>query len=295
MQEFPGLRLRTDCSCLDKIDRLPWLSGEAVSVYGLRVGVQATDPAAIGWMLDRLPAPRSPAADDEPVDRLYSLYVGGPDDGAGITRQHRLYEDWTATRRSIDLEPVLEKLEWYARVYVAENAEDRIFVHAGVVAWEGEAILLPGTSMSGKTTLTGELARIGASYFSDEYAVLDDEGLVHPFPKPLSVREEGSTEQREVDPGVYGTKQATEPLPVGLVVVGSYEEGGTWQPEPMTPGQGTLELLKHAPAARRKPDRVLAALEKVASRARILVGARGEAAEAAPSIIRTLETSVRAL
>ena len=37
-------------------------------------------------------------------------------------------------------------------LWVAEHAVDRVFVHAGVVAFEGRALLLPGRSLSGKTT-----------------------------------------------------------------------------------------------------------------------------------------------
>ena len=66
-------------------------------------------------------------------------------------------------------------------VHVANYAPDRVFVHAGVVAWRGRALVLPGTSFAGKTTLVAELVRAGAIYYSDEYAVLDEQGRVHPY------------------------------------------------------------------------------------------------------------------
>jgi hypothetical protein len=34
-------------------------------------------------------------------------------------------------------------------------------------------------SYSGKTTLVSELIRAGATYYSDEYAVIDERGRVH--------------------------------------------------------------------------------------------------------------------
>ena len=64
-------------------------------------------------------------------------------------------------------------------------------MHAGVVGWNGRALLLPGRTLSGKTTLVAELLRAGATYYSDELAVLDARGRVHPFPKPLAIREKG--------------------------------------------------------------------------------------------------------
>jgi hypothetical protein len=66
---------------------------------------------------------------------------------------------------------------------VAENARRWIFVHAGVVAWRGQAIVIPGATQSGKTSLVAALVRAGAEYFSDEYAVFDARGRVHPLPR----------------------------------------------------------------------------------------------------------------
>src|SRR5207237_2668254 len=74
------------------------------------------------------------------------------------------------------------------RLTVAEFAKSRVFIHAGVVGWKGKAIVIPGKSFHGKTTLTAELVKRGALYYSDEYAVLSEEGMVYPFPKTLSMR-----------------------------------------------------------------------------------------------------------
>jgi hypothetical protein len=66
------------------------------------------------------------------------------------------------------------------------------FLYAGVVAWQGHAIVFPGRSLSGKTTLVREMLRLGATYYSDEFAVVDNSGLVHSFPRPLGIREDPS-------------------------------------------------------------------------------------------------------
>ena len=42
--------------------------------------------------------------------------------------------------------------------------------------------------MTGKTTLVKALVEAGATYYSDEFAVLDKEGQVQPYPVPLSIR-----------------------------------------------------------------------------------------------------------
>src|SRR5277367_3536052 len=42
-------------------------------------------------------------------------------------------------------------------------------VHAGAVLWRGRALLLPGGTHAGKSSLVTELLRRGATYYSDEY------------------------------------------------------------------------------------------------------------------------------
>ena len=67
------------------------------------------------------------------------------------------------------------------RILVAEWTRSLVFIHAGAVGWRGKAIVFPGNSFFGKTTLVAELVRRGAAYLSDEYAILDENGVVHPF------------------------------------------------------------------------------------------------------------------
>lgn len=63
----------------------------------------------------------------------------------------------------------------------------RINLHAGAVADEqGRAIALIGPSGSGKTTAISLLAG-SLGYLSDETVSLDEDLLIHPHPKPLSV------------------------------------------------------------------------------------------------------------
>ena len=73
---------------------------------------------------------------------------------------------------------------------VAQRSRQMLFVHAGVVGWRGMAIVIAGRSHTGKSTLVAELVRRGAVYYSDEFAVLDDMGMVHPYRRPLVLRGE---------------------------------------------------------------------------------------------------------
>ncbi len=85
---------------------------------------------------------------------------------------------------------VLKYFDSYLRVTVAENCPDRVFVHSGAVAIDGKAILLPGNSFTGKSTLTHELVKLGCKYLSDEFAILDEDGLVSPYARPINLRTE---------------------------------------------------------------------------------------------------------
>ncbi len=102
--------------------------------------------------------------------------------------RYEITRDDESVVRSSRLATVYDAFESNLRLLVAEFAPRRVFIHAGVVARNGAAIILPGKSFSGKTTLVKELIRAGAVYYSDEYAVLDSWGRVHPFLRPLEVR-----------------------------------------------------------------------------------------------------------
>jgi len=100
-----------------------------------------------------------------------------------------LRDDKPFTKAGLEFEHALLLLEAQVRAHIALHAPDRIFVHAGVVAHRGRASCCRGLSFAGKTTLVAALVRAGATYYSDEFAPLDADGLVHPYARPLSLRD----------------------------------------------------------------------------------------------------------
>lgn len=176
------------------------------------------------------------------------------------------------------------------RLTVAEFAKSRVFIHAGVVGWKGKAIILPAKSFQGKTTLVKELTKLGAKYYSDEYAVLDENGLVHPFPKTLSIR--GLTDQYqqvEFEVETFGGIKGTEPLTVGMILLTEFESNAKWQPFLLSDGAGVMELLSHTIPIRYNPKFSLKVLNKTVSRAIIVKTKRGEAKDFAVKLLSFFE------
>jgi hypothetical protein len=260
----------------------------SLTAYGVRVGVRVNDAAMLDAIRSYLPVGWKPSPVSV-VERLYSLIHGGAGERPGVRRFNLLYGDIVRLARTTDLEEMLEMFESDLQLHVAEAARRRVFIHAGVVGWKGRAILIPGRSLSGKTTLVAALVRLGATYYSDEYAVMDKSGRVHPFPKPLQIREGASTKQTKHSVEEFGGRVGHRPLPVGLIISSRYRSGARWRPRPLSTGQGMLELLANTVSARRNPRAALSALQQAASGAQTLKGERGEAANAAHAILKRLE------
>jgi hypothetical protein len=276
---------------MQKLDRLGWAAGMAFTSFGVRIGVRTTDPSVLPEIEAALPPGWKPTKGAS-VSHMFSVVAGGAGHGKGVRKMWIAYDGWVRTARAREPEPVMDALGSAIRMTVAEHAPKRIFVHAGCVAWRGKAILIPGRSFSGKTTLVSELVKAGAIYYSDEYAVLDPRGLVHPFPAPLSVRESGEFVGTDRHPADFGGVAGSKPLPVGVVLVTSYKagkEGARWRPRALSAAEGALELLANTVAARTRPEAALATLKAATHGAEILKGKRGEASETAAALIARLE------
>lgn len=194
------------------------------------------------------------------------------------------------TAASADLQVALEVLGRALRLHVAENAPEHVFVHAGTVAHNGKAILLPGGSFAGKSTLVSELVRAGATYYSDEYAVLDADGLVHPYAKPLAIRESAGYEQTDYDVSAFGGTQGVEPIPVGMVVLTWYETEAQWAPRALSTGDAVLGVLANTIPVDR-PGEPLSTITKALRDAVAFEGPRGDAAATAAELLSAIPAS----
>ena len=268
---------------MDKIDRLGWAAGISFVSYGVRVGVRVNKPEILERLVARFPPGWKPSRVSV-VERLYSVIVGGEGPRPNVRRFDILYGNVEKLLRTLDIDELLEVFESDLKLHVAAGARRRVFVHAGVVGWRGQAILIPGRSFSGKTTLVAELIRAGATYYSDEYAVLDAQGRVHPYPRPLSVRQNGKRVKRT--PQMLGGKSGTEPLAIGLVIVSRYKPGARWRPRALSAGEGALALIENTVAVQREPETVLETLRRAMPDAPVLKGVHGNARQVVDHIVK---------
>jgi hypothetical protein len=178
----------------------------------------------------------------------------------------------------MEMADLFTTFESHLQLMAAFLAEGYLFVHAGVVGWQDRAIVMPGRSFTGKTSLVTALVQAGATYYSDEYAIFDPQGRVHPYPRPLSIREETGRKPRLCPVEQLGGQAGQEPLPVGLVLVTEYQAGARWQPRALSPSRAILALMDNTVAARRNPEFSLPVLHQVVSGATTLKSKRGEAA-----------------
>ena len=257
-------------------DRFVWPAQARVTLYDVCIGLRVANPDHLALLLAHMPHGAEPAP-AQLVDRMYSVRMN---------RGRPIYHLFAGSRRTAqrfdDLERLARAFAADARHFVALRAKQRVFIHAGVVAVGDQAILIPGRTLTGKTTLVAELLRSGATYYSDEYAVLDGAGWVHPFAKALSIRTTGDQPQTLVDVATLGAPSGTVPLRVGAVLSTRYVSGARWRPEPLSAGHAALCLLDNAVAARSRFAEVCRAISAALDRRmRAWHGTRGEARQVA--------------
>jgi hypothetical protein len=197
---------------------------------------------------------------------------------------HRLLRDADFVDASTDLDVLLQRLESDLHFAVACNARSSLFVHAGVVGWHGGAIVLPGPSRSGKSSLVAALLRAGADYYSDEYAVIDGEGHVHPYARPLLLRE--SENGGSAGFQAPGSRVGIRPLQADLIVSTSYSPRQHFEPGVCDSSHGLMILVANTVRVRECPRLALDYLMPLARAATTLEGVRGDADQAADWLLR---------
>ncbi len=186
------------------------------------------------------------------------------------------------------LEVALGMLESYIEQFLAIHAHAWVFIHAGAVSHGGKVLLVPGDSFSGKSTLVAALVEAGATYFSDEYAVLDSEGRVHPYPRRLALRSADGQPEQQLHAHDLGGVEARESGEVGMVVVTHYRPGADWRPRALSPAQVVAALFGMTLAANERPVESMQTLRRAVAGASAVQGERGEAGPVAAALLDML-------
>ena len=245
--------------------------------YGVRIGLRV-DSLALLDILEQTPPLSWRAVEgaelDAPVSIQYQLRTSA---SGGARPSYRVFSGMNLLAEAPGLTDAAWALAAHAESFVAECAPEHLFVHAGVVGWEDRAIVMPGSSFAGKTTLVQAWLEAGATYYSDEFAVLDRAGRVHPFGRPLAIRDSSTGLTRRIAAAVLGAECGTTALPIGLVLVTSYRPGARWRPRRLTAAPALLELMRHTVAARGNPKHSMPILKQAVNNAVAFAGVRGEA------------------
>jgi len=240
-----------------------------LSSYGVNIGFRAELKDELSLFERFLPfgCKRSKA---KTLDRIYSVFK----DANG---KFKLYADARKVNESYEIKDIFLSFQSHSQLFIAAHTNQKAFIHAGVVAVGDQAILIPGRSYAGKTTLVAEFIKAGAVYYSDEYAVLDQSGKVHPYPKPLSLRNEITGKQRDIAAEGLGARTGSKPLRVGVILVTKYKNGAQWQAKEAGSGIGIKALAMNSVSIRRTPEPTLRSIARATSGALILKSDRGEA------------------
>jgi len=247
----------------------------AFDAFGVRVGV-TVDDGDIASRIATIVPPQSRPCDPSAVEQHFSVVTT---DGLSFTVRydvrdgvlaHPLQSESYVVSKA-DPELALGLLDTHVHGVVAFRAPDYVFIGAGVVGFEDRAIVIPGMALSGKTTLVAALVRAGCVYYSDQYAVIDDRGWVHPYARRRwpHTPEDQWLAANQVD--LASSVAGEAPLPVGAVVATSYWPGAEWRPKPLSRGEGLLALLSHAVAAQHRTPHVMHAINRALDQQPVMI------------------------
>lgn len=266
----------------------PIVKSATYVTHGLKIATSCDSEQLLSKLAQHLPPGTVRLFDGALADANFSLHIekSRVDQAESPVAEHyTIFRECEKLFESSNLEALCTMFESALGIYVAENALDRVFVHAGCVSINNKVILVPGRSFTGKTNLVASFLRHGAQYYSDEFACLDEHGFVHPYPRPLSMRTEINAERARLSADSLGACIAAEPIAVSYVLVTNYCSGACWKPRDLTKGEVLMALLDNTVAARKDPAKILSVLAAVAQGAQGLAGERGEADDLVSSIV----------
>ena len=189
----------------------------------------------------------------------------------------------------------------HIKLDLLSDIDDSLVLHAALVSYQGQSILLPGNSGQGKSLTTLGLLSLGCHYHTDEVVLqhLDDDSL-SAFVRPLMIKQHGISAARSLlgdefdrlaiqgnsmhslpidslhaffkTPSVnnktkdrYSLKQ---PPRIHCIVFPRYEATSKGQLVSLSPAQTMIQLFQNNVVARNLPDLGAATLKKLSIQAK---------------------------
>jgi len=260
-----------------------WVAEHHYRMLSLSFTVRSTDARfaeALGWHLAPFRRERA-EVQAFPVD----LYVQEKDLGS----EPPLYSLFLANALRFtahDLGQVLAHAVWMLHAEVSQRVRDFLLVHAGAVARDGGALLLPAASTAGKSSLVLALLSRGFSYLSDELGVIDPVTTrIYPFEKRIGLDDaalgffDGLGERLREPPPFAATASKQYLLPEDVMATASGPVDPRWivfiGPDrsgsptltPLSKAETVERIASHSTNLYRYADRGVILLARLAQRA----------------------------
>lgn len=251
--------------------------GFGVSAFDVNIRVEADSLDALA-VFDRYIFPSLPRVDLARIEPDLSFRI------AQVGDEFHLLFDGSDRASATDAVHLIPHLFHQLDDMVIRRLTSLKAVHAGAVVWGGKAIIMPGSTHSGKSSLVAELLRNGAAYLSDEFALIDAVGMVHAYPRPILTRN-GDGFQSALLPAECGAQIAETPVPTGWILTLAYHAEASWAVEEVSQSVALISLLRNTPHAMVDSPEMLPAFERAVAGAACFTGRRGEASTAAKAIL----------
>jgi hypothetical protein len=177
-----------------------------------------------------------------------------------------------------------ERLESDLGLFAAEHLRWHVAVHAAVIEMDGQLVVLPGPSFTGKSTLCAAALAAGHTVWSDEYALVDPvSGRVTGWPRRIKLRSaDGGTERVDI-----GGASVREARPVDRLVFVVYDAttDAPLDVQPITPGDAAMRVLQNTVCAQSRPGDALSAATALARTCEAVAGTRGPAEDALRALL----------
>jgi hypothetical protein len=185
--------------------------------------------------------------------------------------------------RSVDAAIGWDLVESELGLFAAERLEGLVAIHAAMLVHDGRAIVVPGPSHTGKTTLALAAIEAGITVASDEYALLDlRTGLVHGWPRPLRIRrDDGRIERRALPPS------SNEPVPVGAVAAIRYDPDGP-PIAAISRADATIAVLENCVCGASRPADAFDAAVSITAASQAVAGCHADAAQTLERLLAML-------